>query len=251
MDTDAMLVEFFNAQLGRGEVKHQGVQYFVLGKNCWQTSAHWPPNTGSIDYYLSSGGNANSSFGDGQLLPDTTTDSPSDHFTYDPEVPVSAPGGFIPVWGPVDLKAQQQGNNILVYDTAPFSSEQTIVGQPELELSVATTAEATDFVARLSWLKPDGSATFLCMAAASTNQERIGENNAYSLKLKFDATAVCIPVGDQLRLDIASSAFPLIARHPNTKADRLGLLNQSHFKRARQTVYHDTARPSRLKLPTL
>ncbi|MDQ8208772.1 CocE/NonD family hydrolase [Coraliomargarita sp. SDUM461003] len=251
IDTDAMLVEFFNAQLGRGDAKHQGVQYFVLGKNCWQTASHWPPNSNSIDYHLSSGGNANSSFGDGQLLAEAASDSPSDHFAYDPEVPVTAPGGFIPVWGPVDLKAQQQGNNILVYDSAPFTREQTIVGHAELELSVATTAEATDFVARLSWLRPDGSATFLSMAAAATNPIAIGDNDVYKLKLKFDATAVCIPTGDQLRLDIASSAFPLIARHPNTKADRLGLLNQSQFKRARQTVYHDTVRPSRLKLPTL
>lgn len=251
IDTDAMLVDFFNAQLGRGEAKHQGVQYFVLGENRWRTAPHWPPNPATSDYYLASDGNANSSFGNGRLGVTIETDSPSDHFTYDPEVPVAAPGGMVPTWGPIDLKAQHQGNNILVYDTPKFEEPLTIAGHAELELSVATSAEATDFVGRLSWLRADGHSMFLCMAAASTDAVEQNAQGSYRLKLKFDATAVTIPAGDALRLDIASSAFPLLARHPNTRANRLELANPSEFKRARQTVFHDQARPSRLRLPTL
>ncbi len=251
IDTDAMLVDFFNAQLGRGEAKHQGVQYFVLGENKWRSAPNWPPNSMTCNYYLTSQGNANSSFGDGCLRRHIDANSPSDHFAYDPEVPVTAPGGMMPVWGPVDLKTQQQGNNILVYDTPAFDDAVTIAGHAELELSVATTAEATDFVARLSWLRADGQALFLCMAAASTDDIEQGPNGAYRLKLNFDATALTIPVGDALRLDIASSAFPLLARHPNTKDNRLNLANPSQFQRARQTVYHDAARPSRLQLPII
>ena len=251
IDTDAMLVNFFNAHLGRGTTTHQGVQYFVLGENQWRSAPTWPPNTTTSDYYLSSKGNANSSFGDGQLSRTLEANSPSDHFTYDPEVPVSAPGGMMPIWGPIDLKAQQQGNNILVYDTDKFDDSMTLAGHAALELSVATTAEATDFVARLSWLRSNGQAIFLSLAAVSTDSLQKQANGTYQLKLNFDATAVTIPAGEALRLDIASSAFPLLARHPNTKDDRLQLANQSQFKRARQTIFHDEARPSRLQLPII
>ncbi|MGZ0657163.1 CocE/NonD family hydrolase [Coraliomargarita sp. W4R53] len=251
IDTDAILVDFFNAQLGRGEAKHVGVQYFVLGENKWRTAPAWPPNSSTCDYYLSSQGNANSSFGNGSLSPTIEPNSPSDHFCYDPEVPVGSPPGAMPIWGPIDLKAQQQSNNMLIYDTASFENDLTIAGHAELELSVTTTAEATDFIARLSWLRADGQSTFLCLAAAATDQQEKGPNGAYLLKLKFDATALTIPAGDCLRLDIASSAFPLLARHPNTKGNRLKLANPSQFKRAQQTVFHDAARPSRLTLPII
>jgi putative CocE/NonD family hydrolase len=249
IDTDALLVDFFNAQLGRGEAKHQGVQYFVLGENKWRNAPSWPPNTSTRDYYLNSKGNANSSFGDGCLSATIEKDSPSDHYAYDPEVPVFAPGGPAQAWGPVDLKAQHQSNNILVYDSASFEEALTIAGHAELELSAATTAEATDFIARLSWLHADGRATFLCLAAVATNGIEKEANGSYQLKLRFDATAVTIPAGDSLRLDIASSSFPLLARHPNTKANRLQIENPSQFKRARQSIYHDASRPSRLILP--
>jgi putative CocE/NonD family hydrolase len=251
IDTDAMLVDFFNAQLGRAEAKHQGVQYFVLGENKWRTAPAWPPNNSTCEYYLNSKGNANSSFGDGCLSATIEKDSPSDHFAYDPEVPVFAPGGPTQAWGPVDLKAQHQSNNMLIYDTAQFEEAISIAGHAELELSAATSAEATDFIARLSWLRADGRAIFLCLAAASTNGLEKSANGSYQLKLRFDATAVTIPSGDALRLDIASSAFPLLARHPNTNANRLQIANPSEFKRARQTVYHDSARPSRLILPII
>jgi putative CocE/NonD family hydrolase len=251
IDTDAMLVDFFNAQLGRGKDKHQGVQYFMLGENKWRTAPSWPPNSSTCEYYLNSKGNANSSFGDGCLSASIEKDSQSDHFSYDPEVPVFAPGGPTQTWGPVDLKAQHQSNNILIYDTANFEDEVSIAGHAKLELSVTTSAEATDFIARLSWLRADGRAIFLCLAAAPTNDLEKSENGTYQLRLRFDATALTIPAGDALRLDIASSSFPLLARHPNTNANRLQIANPSQFKRARQTVYHDTARPSRLILPII
>jgi len=251
IDTDEMLVDFFNAQLGRSEAKHRGVKYFVLGENKWRSAPQWPPNTTTRDFYLVSQGSANSCFGDGTLSPEIETHSPSDHFVYDPEVPVAAPGGTIPAWAPVDLKGQQQGNNMLVYDTPSFETEMTMAGHAELELSVDTTSAATDFVGRLSWLRADSRAMFLCIAVASTDSLEKEPDGTYRMKLKFDATACTLPKGDALRLDISSSAFPLLARHPNTKENRLKLDNPSQFKRARQTVFHDGARPSRLIIPVI
>ena len=252
-DTDRILVDWFNAQLGRGNGDaHSGVRYFVLGENDWRSADHWPPPADPAIWHLVSAGNANSCFGDGRLAPETPDAAPPDHFVYDPEVPVTAPGGMNPAWAPVDLREQQQGNNMLVYDTAPFHSAATFAGNAELHLHVASTAPCTDFVARLSWLRPDGTARFLCLAAGPVELENAAEadeDGAVPVRLRFDATAVTLPAGHAVRLDIASSAFPRLARHPNTRRDRLRVAAPTGFRKARQTVFHDAARPSRLVLP--
>jgi len=251
IDTDKMLVDFFNAQLGRDDLKHSGARYFVIGENKWRSALKWPPESSDLRFHLSSQGNANSSFGDGVLLAHADTHTISDHFVYDPTVPVTAPGGMSPEWGPVNLQSQQQSNSLLVYDTEKFETAVTIAGHAELVLQVDTTAVATDFVARLSWLRDDGSALFLAMAAASTNDLERESTGAFVVTLKFAATAITLSAGEALRLDIASSAFPLLARHPNTMTDRAQVKNPSQFLRARQTVLHDRLRPSILTLPVI
>ena len=251
IDTDKMLVDFFNAQLGRDDLKHSGARYFVIGENKWRSDLKWPPESSDLRFHLGSQGNANSSFGDGVLLAHADTHTISDHFVYDPTVPVTAPGGMSPEWGPVNLQSQQQSNSLLVYDTEKFETAVTIAGHAELVLQVDTTAVATDFVARLSWLRDDGSALFLAMAAASTNDLERESTGAFVVTLKFAATAITLSAGEALRLDIASSAFPLLARHPNTMTDRAQVKNPSQFLRARQTVLHDRLRPSILTLPVI
>ena len=45
------------------------VQYYTMGSNKWQQAEQWPPKAAEMTtYYLSSGGSANSLYGDGQLL---------------------------------------------------------------------------------------------------------------------------------------------------------------------------------------
>ena len=67
------------------------VTYFTMGLNKWQTSETWPPQGArEMTFYLSSGGRANSLYGDGALTPvPPETDRP-DSFTYDPANPVTS-----------------------------------------------------------------------------------------------------------------------------------------------------------------
>lgn len=250
LDTDQLLVDWFKAQLGDARGSLRGVRYFVLGENRWRTAAVWPPETNEMKtLYLASGGRANSLFGDGRLVHDSAY-GPSDTFVYDPQVPVTAPGGNPVKWGPVDLKAQQQGNNLLVFTAEPQgAAELTIAGHPELHLWVQSTAEDTDFVARLSWLRKDGRASFLTLAAAPLSSGEQHSDGRTQLHLKFDATAVTLAAGESIRLDIASSAFPLLARNPNNGGSALSVKNHAEFKTARQTILHDQASPSALHLP--
>lgn len=226
-----------------------GTCYFVLGENKWRTAPSWPPATTTTPWYLASDGRANSRFGDGRLDP-ATASGPDDMFNYDPEVPVAAPGGNQGGhvgWGPHELSAQQQSLNLLCYTSAPLSSPLVIAGHAQLILHALSSAPETSFVARLSRVTPDGRAHFLTLGATIARvQTEPGE-----ITLELDPTAVRFEAGDCLRIDVASSAFPLLVRHPNTLASPASITRPAEFRRALQVVYHDSARPSRILLPVL
>lgn len=228
---------------------YRGVRYFNLGENRWHDAPSWPPpQTRDQTWYLRSGGRANSSEGDGTL--DTTPgDDPDDLFNYDPEVPVLAPGGNhggMAGFGPHDLTAQQQGLNLLVYTTPPFEKSVDLAGSARVHLFAKSSAPMTAFVARLSRVTTGGRAIFLTLGAA-----RGKVDGTAPIELVLDSTACRIAAGERLRLDIASSAFPLLIREPNTGQDPASVAAPAEFRRALQIVYHDRARPSSLFVPVV
>lgn len=227
----------------------EGVRYFVLGENAWRESRAWPPAEARPRvWHLVSGGRANSRFGDGGLSEDGPG-GPDDLFNYDPEVPVLAPGGNQgghAGFGPHDLSAQQQGINLLVYDTGAAKVPLVVVGDPVCVLYVTSSAPETSFVARLSRVMADGRAVFLTLGAG-----RVKAREGAELRLALDPVAVRLAPGERLRLDVASSAYPLLIRHPNTECDPAAVSRPAEYRRALQVVHHDAARPSRLELTVL
>src|SRR5258708_4904877 len=217
--TDDLLIKFFDAWLKGTGTPPTGVEYFSMGGNAWHSSSVWPPSDAkAVSYYLSSYGRANSRFGDGKLHPGEPS-GPEDMFNYDPEVPVLAPGGNAgggTAFGPADQSSAQQGNNLLVYTSEPLHNILKIVGQPCLTLWVASSAPETDFVAKLTKVLPDGKAIFLTLGAVRLTSG-IAHNGATKLEIPLDDIAATFETGTRLRLDVASSAFPLLIRNPHTR----------------------------------
>ncbi len=249
-DTDALLLQWFDRWMRPEQpdpAPASGCRYFVLGENTWDSAPVWPPPTSvPTTFFLASSGRANSRFGDGRLDPSGPS-GPSDSFVADPEVPVLAPGagpGGTLAWGPSDLSISQQGNNLLVYTSEPFEQETRLLGPLQCNLSVSTSAPETVFVCRVSRVVPSGEAWFLSLGAARFQPDSHGGG---SVRVQIDDTACAFQPGDRLRLDIASSAFPLLIRHPNTSADPASIPAPSHFKRASQVVFHHPDCPSTLE----
>ena len=72
LDYNEIMYGFFDKFLkgdANGRIEKQAkVTYFTMGSNKWQTSEVWPPaGAQPMTFHLSSGGNANSLNGDGQL----------------------------------------------------------------------------------------------------------------------------------------------------------------------------------------
>lgn len=256
---DSILVKWFRHWLQPEAAKREvpselsGAKYFSLGEMCWREAPSWPPpEVNPRRWYLASEGLANSRFGDGRLVLEEPLDTPCDTFNYDPETPVLSPGGGYDGslgWGPYDLSTNQESNAVLVYSAAPTKRAFRFAGAPRWQGVVASSAADTAFVVRLSLVSRDGKARFLTLGAATLGGAEHLDDGRYRLIISLDEIASSVAEGEALRLDICSSAFPLLVRHPNTTTSPNAVPSPAAFERALQVVYHDRSAPSWLELP--
>jgi len=253
LNTDEILLRWFNHWLKDSEdFDHEpSIRYFSLGPNEWRSADHWP--TSEYPLYLQSDGNANSRKGGGVLVHEAPeTDAPHDLFVYDPEVPVLAPGGAQAMAGSFDQSLIEMGNNLLVYTSAPVERETEIFGQPTIRLYAATSAPHADFTAKLVRVTPAGKAEFLCIGIARSSRlfsaAGYAADQVHEWEFTLEPTAFVLAPSDSLRLEIASSAFPLYDRNPST-ATSPPLADQGNWERSTQQILHSKSHPSALLLP--
>ena len=255
-DTDSHLLRWFNHWLkDSGEFSQEPrIRHFTLGTNEWTHADEWPLDT-SLRLYLHSEGNANSRKGSGSL----DTRSPAneeqhDVFVYDPEVPVPAPGGPQSLSGPFDQAALQMGNNLLVYTTPPVTSEVRIFGQPSVTLYASTSAEHADLTAKLVRVTASGRAEYICIGIARSSwlfrDEDYVPDQIQCWQFSLEPTSVALAPGESLRLEIASSAFPLYDRNPSTAVEPQ-LADNWNWQRSTQHIAHTAQYPSALHLPII
>lgn len=254
LNMDAILLRWFNHWLkdSREFEAEPKVRYFALGPNEWRTADAWPEQ-GTESLYLHSAGCANAHKGDGwlDLLP-PATEEPRDVFVYDPEVPVTAPGGLSALSGSFDQAGMEQGNNLLVYTSAPVTAEIEVFGQPRVTIFAAMSAAHADLVAKLVRVRTDGVAEFLCIGIARSSRS-FGENKyradtVQKWEFALEPTAFVLAQGQRLRLEIASSAFPLYDRNPSTNVPPQ-LADEWNWARSTQQIAHTKDHPSALHLP--
>jgi putative CocE/NonD family hydrolase len=254
LDTDALLLRWFNHWLkdSREFADEPRVRHFTLGENRWHAADEWPAEA-PLTLYLHSRGNANSRKGDGVLdVAAPVDEEPRDVFNYDPEVPVMAPGGLLAMSGPHDQAALEMGNNLLVYTSPAASSAIHIFGQPRVTLYASTSASSADLTAKLARVTAAGRAEFICMGIARSSW-LFGEGDyeadaVQRWEFTLEPTSVVIPAGESLRLEIASSAFPLYDRNPSTAVAPQDADHWS-WQRSTQQVLHTAEHPSALHLP--
>jgi putative CocE/NonD family hydrolase len=254
LDTDAILLRWLNHWLkDSGDFTSEPrVRHFALGPNEWRTTDEWPESA-DLALYLHSGGHANSRKGDGMLSAATpASDEPRDVFVYDPEVPVLAPGGPQALSGPFDHAAMELGNNLLVYTSKPVASELAVLGQPRILLFAATSAPHADFAAKLVRVTASGRADFLCIGIARSSwlfrATGYAADQVHAWEFTLEPISFVLAPGERLRLEIASSAFPLYDRNPSSSVPPQDADNWN-WARSTQQVLHSIEHPSTLYLP--
>jgi putative CocE/NonD family hydrolase len=254
LNTDEILLRWFDHWLKdssdfSGEPR---IRHFALGPNEWRSAAEWP-SAAAFSLYLHSAGNANSRKGDGTLtLNPPTEDEPRDVFVYDPEVPVLAPGGALALSGPFDQSALEMSNNLLVYTSEPVLREAEVFGQAHVKLYAATSAAHADFTAKLVRVTTSGRAEFLCIGIARSSwlfgDAGYAADRTHAWEFTLEPTSFDLAPGDRLRLEIASSAFPLYDRNPSTAVPPQDADNWN-WARSTQQVLHSVDSPSAIYLP--
>ena len=256
IDVSALLVQWFDYWLKgiKPKDKLQGTRYFLMGANQWRSSPTWPPpESQQVDYFLRSQGNANSRFGDGTLAKEPGA-GVENLFGYEPDYPVLAPGGNqkgATLAGPCDQSEAQQYNNLLVYSTKPLQKNIAVAGCPACRIYVRSSAPETDFVVKLTRVTQGGKALFLTLGAIRLSRGKCDDNGVTQLDIEMDDTACRFQKGERIRIDVASSAFPLMIRNPNTGLSPERVSSPAEFQRAMQVVYNDVEYPSKVILPVI
>jgi hypothetical protein len=254
LNTDEILLRWFNHWLKDSSAfsSEPRIRYFVLGPNEWRTAEEWP-SAAEYPLYLHSIGNANSRKGDGFLSAEPPVkDEPRDVFVYDPEVPVTAPGGPQALSGPFDQTALEMGNNLLVYTSDLASRETEIFGHPRIKLYASTSAVSADITAKLARVTATGRAEFLSIGVARSTW--LFRDTGYSAdeihiwEFTLEPISFVLAPGERLRLEIASSAFPLYDRNSSTATPPQDADNWN-WARSTQQVLHSADYPSAIYLP--
>jgi uncharacterized protein len=245
-----------NSGMATSKVASPPVRLFVMGRNQWRDEDDWPlARTQYTPYFLSSGGSANSSVGDGMLsaTPPNAAE-PNDSYIYDPLNPVATAGGAM--IGPAAGIARQNGvesrRDVLVYTTPPLDHDVEVTGPISLILYVSTSASNTDFTAKLVDVHPDGAAynvsEGILRRAYQEAQDPVVPGGAHEIQIELWPTSMVFFKGHRMRLEVSSSNFPRFDRNPNTGN---GIASEVKVISAKQAISHGVKFPSRLILPII
>jgi putative CocE/NonD family hydrolase len=165
---------------------------------------------------------------------------------------VPAPGGAQAMSGPFDQSVMEMGNNLLVYTTAPAATDVPVFGQPRVTLYAATSAPCADFTAKLVRVTASGRAEFLCIGIARSSwlfrEADFVADEVRCWQFTLEPISFSLEAGESLRLEIASSAFPLYDRNSSSDVPPQ-LADQWSWRRSTQQIAHTADYPSALHLP--
>lgn len=239
----------------------------------WISVADWPPpEANPRPYYLHA---------DGTLSPERPTGSGDPtKYTFDPADPTPTIGGkinsgdhLVPP-GPWDQRCVEgtffgcENNlplsarrDVITFQTPPLEEDMVVAGPITVTLWVSSSAEDTDFTAKLVDVHPPSEAypsgydmlladRILRMRHRNSMEETtlMEDGEVYEIEIDLLGTANRFKAGHRIRLDVSSSNFPFFDVNPNT-GERLG--HHSHAVKAVNAIYHDAEHPSHVTLPLL
>ena len=257
IDLPALQLRFFDRWL-KGKpadaAEDPRVRLFVMGEDRWRDEAEWPlARAVPTDYHLRADGGLTTEPPDADEAPDA--------FTADPNDPVPTLGGNLCCWqlvhppGAFDQREIEARDDVLVYSTPPLTEDIEVTGPLIAHVFVASTAPDFDVTTKLVDVAPDGFARNVAegirRARYRAGTERpvpLPPGEVAEIEVDLLATANVFLAGHQIRVEIAASNWPRFDRNPQTGGV---VAEATELRPARQTVFHDAGRRSRIVLPVV
>jgi predicted acyl esterase len=251
MDLRLRWYDYWLKGIDNGITAMPKVQYYVMGRNVWQSAVTWPvPGTRYEKLYLQAGG---------VLAFEPSAVTGGDTFRYDPGSPVPTLGGHTCCTGleseagGYDQSATEQRDDVLVYTSALLEKGIEVTGPLEVILQVSSTAPDTDFTAKLVDVYPDGRAFNVEEGALRMRYRegfdkdlRMRANEIYEVRLDLHVTSNYFTPGHRIRLEISSSNFPRWERNLNTGGNNY---DETDYVVAQNTVHYSAEGASYIVLP--
>jgi uncharacterized protein len=256
LDPTDLHLGYFDTVLHGVESDAAPVRIFVMGADRWRDEDAWPlARARTRALHLR---------GDATLTwePPQTGEGARE-FVHDPADPVPTTGGrtLMPgheasiALGARDQRPVEARADVLVYTSAVLEGDLEVTGAVRLVLHAASSAPDTDWTAKLVDVHPDGLALSVTDGILRAryrdglDRERLLEpGRAEEYVVAVGSTSMVFRAGHRIRLEVASSNFPRFDRNPGTGGVNAHA-TASDLRSARQRVFGDAARPSRLELP--
>jgi putative CocE/NonD family hydrolase len=249
MDYDEELLRWFDGLLkDKKERSLPPVSIFVMGENKWRSENEWPlKRTVYSSYYL---------HGEGMLSGETPKKENADSYLFDPNYPFwdrSYEKSF-----PYDQRDNESRKDVIVYTSRPLENEVEVTGEISMELFVSSSAKDTDFTFTLCDVYPDGrsinlhglDAGYLRMRYRNSlsKQELMKPGEVYKIKIGNVYTSNLFKKGHRIQVYVTSSKAPHYDPNPNTGTE---IATEKNLLPATNTIYHDSAHPSKIILPII
>ncbi|HEU4598166.1 MAG TPA: CocE/NonD family hydrolase, partial [Solirubrobacterales bacterium] len=247
LDMNAIHLRFFDRFLkgeDNGVDAEPKVRMYDPGAKRWEVRESWTEGTREHELFLA----------DGSALAAAPGAAGETTYRYDPLRPNGNPfdPDSFPWEPPIHLAGLEAQEGVVTWTSEPLEERLTVRGWGETVLWAATDGEDTDWHLKLADVDADGTSLFVswgCLRASYGEDEASlravppGEVREYAIELTpiFHS----FEPGHRLRLVLASSEYPWFARNLN-RFEPIG--KQSDPRVATNSVFHGTARPSRLRL---
>jgi hypothetical protein len=262
VDTRRLQLRWFDHYLlgkDNGVDREPAFDDFVFGDNTWRKEPAWPlARAVATNWYLSSGGGANTSAGDGVLDTIPPAGAPADTFTYDPANPTP----FLIDSRELETSLNEDYTSLnasrhdeLVFSSKPLAKPVEVTGQMFATLWAATDAKDTDWNVMLLDVFPDGHAERVQDGLMRGRFRKgfdketpltPGSIEQYDIDLWF--TSRVFESGHRIRVTVSSALFPKYDRNLNTGANNE---RDSTFVVAHQRLVHDASHASHVMLPVI
>jgi hypothetical protein len=131
---------------------------------------------------------------------------------------------------PSDQREEDGGS--LIFDTLPLEKDLEILGSPRLEVELSSNKPVATIAARISDVAPNGRATRVTYGVLNLTHrnshekpEELEEGRKYRITLEMNDVAQKFPAGNQLRLSVSSSYWPLAWPSPEPARLKIFLEN--------------------------